>query len=47
MPVRIGIFHLVITTLLVFSVIMPFGVFLIAAEERVHLCYNCTVGVFQ
>jgi len=34
MPVRIGFFYLVITTLLVFSGIMPFGVFLIAAGER-------------
>ena len=41
--------HLVITTLLVFCGIMPFGIFLIAAGEKVHLhlCYNCTVDAFQ
>jgi len=30
-----------------FSGIMPFGEFIIAAGERVHLRYNCTVDAFQ
>jgi len=49
MLVRLGIYHLVIITLLVFSGIMPFGVFLIAVGERVglHLHYSCIVDAFQ